>query len=43
MRLLVFPFGYDCEPVIRHAGLLEPRYQITALVSPGGLGAVWEA
>lgn len=38
MRLLVFPYGYDCEPVIRHAGLLEPRYQIAALVSPGGWG-----
>lgn len=40
MRLLVFPYGYDCEPIIRHAGLLEPCYQIAALVSPGDGGCL---
>lgn len=38
MRMLVFPYGYDCEPVIRHADMLEPSYEITALVSPSGWG-----
>lgn len=38
MRILVFPYGYDCEPIIRHASLLEPCYEIAALVSPGGWG-----
>lgn len=38
MRMLVFPYGQDCEPVIRHADLLEAQYEITALVSPAGWG-----
>lgn len=38
MRLLVFPYGRDCEPIIRHADMLKPGYEITALVSPGGWG-----
>ncbi len=38
MRLLVFPYGQDCEPVIRHAGLLDDGYEVTALVSPVGWG-----
>lgn len=38
MRMLVFPYGFDCEPIIRHTGLLEPCYEIAALVSPGGWG-----
>lgn len=38
MRMLVFPYGRDCEPIVRHAGLLEPCYEIAALVSPGGWG-----
>ena len=38
MRMLVFPYGQDCEPVIRHAGMLEDGYEITALVSPAGWG-----
>ncbi len=38
MRMIVFPYGYDCEPIIRHAGLLLPDYEIVALVSPGGWG-----
>lgn len=38
MRMLIFPYGFDCETIIRHAGLLEPCYEIAALVSPGGWG-----
>lgn len=38
MRMLVFPYGHDCEPIIRHADLLKPCYEIAALVSPGGWG-----
>lgn len=38
MHMLVFPYGYDCEPIVRHASLLEPCYEIVALVSPGGWG-----
>lgn len=38
MGMLVFPYGYDCEPMTRHADLLEFGYKITALVSPGGWG-----
>jgi len=38
MNMLVFPYGYDCEPIVRHAGLLGSCYKITALVSPGGWG-----
>lgn len=38
MRMIVFPYGHDCEPIIRHINLLEPRYEIAALVSPGGWG-----
>ena len=38
MRMLVFPYGYDCEPIIRHTDLLEPCYEIAALVSPSGWG-----
>lgn len=38
MHMLVFPYGNDCEPIIRHAGMLEPSYEIAALVSPGGWG-----
>ena len=36
--MLVFPYGYDCEPIIRHANLLKSGYEIVALVSPGGWG-----
>lgn len=38
MRILVFPYGYDCEPLIRHADMLDDCYKISALVSPGGWG-----
>ena len=38
MRMLIFPYGHDCEPLIRHAHLLEPCYEIASLVSPGGWG-----
>lgn len=38
MRMIIFPYGHDFEPVIRHAGLLDTRYEIVALVSPGGWG-----
>lgn len=38
MRMLVFPYGQDCEPIIRHADLLKSDYEIVALVSPGGWG-----
>lgn len=38
MRMLVFPYGQDCEPIIRHADLLEAQYGVTALVSPAGWG-----
>lgn len=38
MRMLVFPYSHDCEPIIRHAGMLMPCYEIVALVSPGGWG-----
>ena len=38
MRMMIFPYGHDCEPMIRHAGLLDMRYEIAALVSPGGWG-----
>lgn len=38
MRMVIFPYGYDCEPIIRHTNLLESRYEIVALVSPGGWG-----
>lgn len=38
MRMLVFPYGHDCEPIVRYADLLETNYEITALVSPGGWG-----
>ncbi len=38
MRMLVFPYGHDSEPIIRHVGLLDSQYEIAALVSPGGWG-----
>ncbi len=38
MRMLVFPYGHDCEPIIRHADMLDDCYDIVALVSPGGWG-----
>ncbi len=38
MRMIMFPYGSDCEPIIRHAGLLDANYKIAALVSPGGWG-----
>lgn len=38
MRMLVFPYGHDCEPIIRHADLLDDCYNIAALVSPAGWG-----
>ena len=38
MRILVFPYGYDSEPIVRHIELLEQCYEIVALVSPGGWG-----
>lgn len=38
MRMIVYPFGYDSEPIVRHANLLEPSYEIVALVSPSGWG-----
>lgn len=38
MRMLVFPYGRDCEAIIRHVDLLKPCYDIVALVSPGGWG-----
>lgn len=38
MRMLVFPYGRDSEPIIRHAELLESCYEVVALVSPGGWG-----
>lgn len=38
MRMLVFPYGYNCEPIVRHANFLEQCYEIVALVSPGGWG-----
>lgn len=40
MRMLVFPYGHDCEPIIRHADMLDSCYNIVALVSPGGWGLV---
>ncbi len=38
MRMLVFPYGHDCEPIIRHADMLDGCYKISALVSPCGWG-----
>lgn len=38
MRMLIFPYGHDCEPIVRHADMLEQCYVIAALVSPGGWG-----
>lgn len=38
MRMLVFPYGHDCEPIIRYADMLDSCYEIAALVSPGGWG-----
>ena len=38
MRMLIFPYGHKCEPILRYAGLLDPAYEITALVSPSDWG-----
>jgi len=36
--MLVFPYGHDCEPIIRHSNLLDQGCRIVALISPGGWG-----
>jgi len=38
MQMLIYPYGQDCEPIIRHSGLLDSNYKIAALASPGGWG-----
>lgn len=38
MRMIIFPYGHDCEPIVRHISLMESCYEVVALVSPGGWG-----
>jgi len=38
MRVGVYPYSAEFDPFLRHISLLEPAFQISALISPAGWG-----